>query len=1161
VRISDIHVDGFGVWSDLSLRSLSREVTVFYGLNEAGKTTLMHFLRSMLYGISADRRGAYLPPLDGGRPGGSLGVDTVDDGPFRIARYAERGPQDTGRVTVELPDGTTQGDRLLRDAIQHVDEPTFNNVFALGLDEIQQLGTLSDSDAAQCIYRLTSGLDRISLYDVIQGLRASRRRIVGGGDTPSKLEQLCAKREKLTSEIADLSGATRKWSQLAVESAELESQIDALRRELKEAERQARHVELAINIRPHWLKRDELRSQLKRFDDLHPLDSDAIDELDAVNERIEEHKRQRDILRGQRHQLRDEAQQLGINEVLCRQNCRLEALGEQQEWLESLAEQAAEFEAEAKQLESQLKAERERLASQWLGDAKRRLELTPAQIEQLAPQQQQLEVAQKQLDEAEALVDSFRSEEDKIRLQLESAMTSSDKLGLPNDLQAAGELVAKLRRRLQVEQKIEQSRRTAIDLEQSAHDALDNQLMPLGLYAASAVSLSVGAASIAAFMTQMVSATSYLQGGGLLLLFGIAVQVHRWWADEQSSDQLDTCHRQIEQIRSQLKQAEEERQRFDADLPIIEGSVVLRLQTAERHLAELEDMLPVETQRRQATEAARTAQRELDAAKGKLASASKAWETQLKALGLPTGLSPQEVRILAGKYEQLAELAERADHRREDVVRRQKEFGRVVGRIRHLAEETHLVLNDASPLEQLEHLLEQNRLQKAHLAHRDKLRERAKKLKADEATHARAAIGLQRQRQARFDKAGVADETAYRRLADDLAEAARIRHDIDDLTRQIAVAAGNGRQESDFADLMLPAVIHTLEATWEKMSADNEALHRTINELSKRRGAIEAQQQSLVADQRLADCQLELGVVEAQIADAEEAWRERAVVSFFLERIRHDYEQNRQPDTLLEASEYFRRLTAGQYTRVWTPLADDVLLVDRPDGTSIGVESLSRGTREQLFLSVRLALVAMFARRGIQLPMILDDVLVNYDERRAGRAAEVLVEFAQQGHQLLVFTCHEHIWRIFKQLDADVRRLPARYASDFDDEPLPATESVKLEAVEPQAVEQPEPVIEAPAALIPEPEADPSLETETPEPIEFEYSSNIPERRFVEFEYLDAIPARPVEPARSETVVEYDWGHDDYVPDWSDDDTSGDEPIGQPLVGERVESARQSSFS
>ena len=84
-------------------------------------------------------------------------------------------------------------------------------------------------------------------------------------------------------------------------------------------------------------------------------------------------------------------------------------------------------------------------------------------------------------------------------------------------------------------------------------------------------------------------------------------------------------------------------------------------------------------------------------------------------------------------------------------------------------------------------------------------------------------------------------------------------------------------------------------------------------------------------------------------------------------------------------------------------------MVDDQQGQSLRVELLSRGTREQLFLALRLALVGSYARRGVRLPLVLDDVLVNFDAPRAKAAALVLRDFARAGHQLLIFTCHEHI--------------------------------------------------------------------------------------------------------------------------------------------------------
>ncbi len=84
---------GGRIWrlDGLRLDPLGEQLTVFYGPNEAGKTTLLQFIRSVLYGFSAERR-RYLPPVHGGQPGGSLWVSRPGR---RLRDHAARG--DKGR--------------------------------------------------------------------------------------------------------------------------------------------------------------------------------------------------------------------------------------------------------------------------------------------------------------------------------------------------------------------------------------------------------------------------------------------------------------------------------------------------------------------------------------------------------------------------------------------------------------------------------------------------------------------------------------------------------------------------------------------------------------------------------------------------------------------------------------------------------------------------------------------------------------------------------------------------------------------------------------------------------------------------------------------------------------------------------------------------------
>ena len=173
MRITDLEVEGYGVWSGLRIEKFSDALNVLYGPNEAGKTTLLQFVRSMLYGFSPGRR-RYLPPVHGGRPGGVLHLASPH-GRFEIGRYDNSLPDGTPgeQVTLTAPDGTRQGEHFIKVLLSNVDEPVFNNVFAVGLREIQELATLERHRGRRVALQ---PLGRI-------GPRIAGRRVAGAGRT------------------------------------------------------------------------------------------------------------------------------------------------------------------------------------------------------------------------------------------------------------------------------------------------------------------------------------------------------------------------------------------------------------------------------------------------------------------------------------------------------------------------------------------------------------------------------------------------------------------------------------------------------------------------------------------------------------------------------------------------------------------------------------------------------------------------------------------------------------------------------------------------------------------------------------------------------------------------------------------------------------------
>ena len=87
---------------------------------------------------------------------------------------------------------------------------------------------------------------------------------------------------------------------------------------------------------------------------------------------------------------------------------------------------------------------------------------------------------------------------------------------------------------------------------------------------------------------------------------------------------------------------------------------------------------------------------------------------------------------------------------------------------------------------------------------------------------------------------------------------------------------------------------------------------------------------------------------------------------------------------------------------------------------TVAVESRSTGTREQLYLAMRLAIVSQLDHDRERLPMFIDEALVNWDAMRRGRGFQLLRELSQT-RQVFVMTCHE---RWAKELtDAGANRI------------------------------------------------------------------------------------------------------------------------------------------
>jgi uncharacterized protein YhaN len=170
-------------------------------------------------------------------------------------------------------------------------------------------------------------------------------------------------------------------------------------------------------------------------------------------------------------------------------------------------------------------------------------------------------------------------------------------------------------------------------------------------------------------------------------------------------------------------------------------------------------------------------------------------------------------------------------------------------------------------------------------------------------------------------------------------------------------------------------------------------------------GAVDARIRDLEAADELGLRRQELAVAEGRAAALARRWTVRALALRLLTETRSRYERERQPDVVRAAEAYFERITDGRYPRIIAAPGETSVRVETEGGETRTTEQLSRGTAEQLYLALRFGLIEEFASQAEPMPVVMDDILVNFDVARAGRAAAAIRELAER-HQVLYFTCH-----------------------------------------------------------------------------------------------------------------------------------------------------------
>jgi len=135
------------------------------------------------------------------------------------------------------------------------------------------------------------------------------------------------------------------------------------------------------------------------------------------------------------------------------------------------------------------------------------------------------------------------------------------------------------------------------------------------------------------------------------------------------------------------------------------------------------------------------------------------------------------------------------------------------------------------------------------------------------------------------------------------------------------------------------------------------------------------------------------------------------LASAILTKAMERYRQSNQSPVLSIASDYFKTMTQGSFAELradFDDKGDPVIKAKRPDGKMLTLAEMSDGSRDQLFLALRLGGLARYVKANGPMPFIVDDVLVHFDDDRSAAALVALGELAKET-QVVFFTHHKHL--------------------------------------------------------------------------------------------------------------------------------------------------------
>jgi len=1054
--------------SAYEIRDLPPGLVVFSGPNEAGKSTLLAFLRGVLFGFprAGKTRGGSYPPLSGGRHGGRVFIETTT-GSVTVEREVNR----PARITTH--DGSQLTDSDFQRLVGGVDSQTFRTVFAFSLDELRDFDSLTGEQVRSRIFAAGLGGTGRSVRQVLQEFEKTTGQLLKTRSTEGEINSLLADLAREEHALEEARLRSEQYPDLLAEEQDLEVQLAGLTEEERFVRAEIARSERLMELWPTWLDLERDRAALGSGEAVDHFIAEPTQRLAEARAAATEAERSRARLREQLEHKTEQARGLrsetsdllwAVARVVEEQAAQVPFYRDRLRERDAVVERAR---LEAEQLAAALGglgggATEAGLSG--IDTSLPRMEEVREWRSRLTAAADRVKQGEERLETATLQVGRLERERDRQRDRL-AEMPLPDEAALDMTVAAVRALRAGLTHLM--------AKQAALESHEKAYGTMKALLegggsepagargrpgapvasvvgvvlgvvlvvlaivagtagwtLPLGQDARLALAVPLAVITVLAFLAAwLVWARARGHAPGREGREGEITELLRQESPEGQGlrEAVESARRTVAQAAGRLGLAQ------DPDLEKPERAEAL-VEQADALVEEQKQAVAgwhsQEAKLREAEEAVKAsaleqqeARQRLEQAEEGLRDLQREFAVLLEEWGLPRGLSGQAAEEYLRAVAAAKDIKHRLDGDRAALSRLEAEIEGWEAQATRLLGQAGVSLAPpgtrdlGGQLAELAALCSRESDRRRELAG---LEEDIEELEAEMERADGEAREASAQLQALFDQVGAGDEEGFLERLGLFQERQELKRRIAEAQEHLRKRVGRGPEAESLLRELQEGDVSGWEERLRVLPERLEEIKRSRDEAVKTQGEIERRRRELESSADVPGLETVVAGLRTDLDEALQRWRVNTLAAHLVRTTLAKFTRERQPLVLTEASRMFALVTGGRYERVIQSTEDEGVVVVDAEGREKTPEQLSRGTVEQLYLCLRLGLAEEFSRRAEPIPLVMDDVLVNFDQARRRATADLLLEFAER-QQILLFTCHPEIEELLLDRRPDTR--------------------------------------------------------------------------------------------------------------------------------------------